>query len=108
MRRTGAVTVISARGDIDLATTSELTDVIDAVLADDMPSALIIDLTEVTFLASAGMTVLIETHQRVAGRTHFAVIADGPATHRPLTLMGLDTIFAVHNDLEVALASFGC
>lgn len=105
VERVGTATVLSVRGDLDLRTTPDLIVSIDAAVAEATPSALIIDLTKVSFLAAVSMTVLIDAHLRVQGVSKFAVVADGPTTSRPLILMGLNETFALHADLADALTS---
>lgn len=105
VERVGTATVLSVRGDLDLRTTPDLIVSIDAAVAEATPSALIIDLTKVAFLAAVSMTVLIDAHRRVQGVSKFAVVADGPTTSRPLILMGLNETFALHADLADALTS---
>jgi anti-anti-sigma regulatory factor len=51
---------------------------------------LIVDLSEVDFLASAGMSVFIAGNHAANGARPFGVVADGPCTARPMKLMGLD------------------
>jgi anti-anti-sigma factor len=99
----GAVSVLSVSGTVDLATTAELASAIEAAAGAE-PPALILDLTAVEFLASAGMALLVATHKRLAA-TGFAVVADGPATSRPLSLTGLDEVFDLHRTLPEALAA---
>ncbi len=99
----GTAAVLAVRGVVDLATASMLREAVDAVVS-DKPTALVIDLSEVEFLASVGMSVLAEANQRMAELGRFAVVAEGPATARPLTLCGLADVFAVHPTLEDALA----
>jgi len=70
------------------------------------PEALIVDLSRVDFLASAGMTVLIAAHREVAPSARFGVVADGPATSRPLKIIGIDTIVDVYRTLDDALNEF--
>ncbi|MEC3918442.1 STAS domain-containing protein [Nocardia sp. CDC160] len=96
-------TVLTVAGDVDLATAPALENAIDAALS-PKPDALIIDLTAVSFLASAGMAVLVGAHKR-AGATRIAVVADGPATSRQLKVTSLDQVFALHPTLDEALAS---
>lgn len=84
-----AMVALFVRGVIDANTAPELAAAVDQVLA-EVSSALIIDLTEVSFLASAGMTVLVKAKER-SGERGFAVVADGPATSRPLSILGLDS-----------------
>ena len=105
VERVGTATVLSVRGDLDLRTTPDLIVSIDAAVAEATPSALIIDLTKVSFLAAVSMTVLIDAHRRVQGVSKFAVVANGPTTSRPLILMGLNETFALHADLADALTS---
>lgn len=101
----GTATILIVHGDIDLATAPHLSRAIEGVVsvAGDEPGSVIIDLGDVLFLASAGMSVLVKASQ-VTGTSAFAVVADGPTTARPLTLMGLDQVFAVYPDLDSALA----
>ncbi|WP_069167814.1 STAS domain-containing protein [Nocardia altamirensis] len=96
-------TVLTVAGEVDLATAPALENSIEAIL-NGKPAALIIDLTDVSFLASAGMAVLVATHQRAGDATKIAVVADGPATSRQLRMTSLDQVFALHSTLEAALA----
>lgn len=98
-------TVLTVAGEVDLATAPALESSIEAIL-NGKPAALIIDLSAVSFLASAGMAVLVATHQRAGESTAIAVVADGPATSRQLRMTNLDQVFAVHSTLEAALAGF--
>jgi anti-sigma B factor antagonist len=71
------------------------------------PAGLIIDLTQVDFLGSAGMQVLMEAHNQVGGAdTRFAVVADGPATSRPLKITGIADLIEMFSSLDVALENF--
>ncbi|MFF2549920.1 STAS domain-containing protein [Nocardia sp. NPDC058058] len=96
-------TVLAVIGEVDLATAPALENAIDSTLS-GKPGALVIDLSEVSFLASAGMAALVAAHQR-AGGTRIAVVADGPATSRQLKMTNLDQVFALHSTLEQALTS---
>jgi anti-anti-sigma factor len=69
------------------------------------PSAVIFDLGAVDFLASVGMGLLVATQDRLAPEVGFAVVADGPATSRPLTLIGVAKQINMHPTLEAAPAS---
>ncbi|WP_338079677.1 STAS domain-containing protein [Antrihabitans stalactiti] len=95
------VTVLAVAGSLDLLTMAEFQDAVDSAL-DTEPVALIIDLTEVEFLASAGMSVLISA-SRGAAHIPFAVVADGPATSRPIRLTALDTVFSLTATREEAV-----
>jgi anti-sigma B factor antagonist len=95
--------VVSVSGCVDLLTASSLTEAIDSALA-QAPSGIIVDLSRVEFLASAGISVLIAASERIAQSGQFGVVADGAATHRPLTLLGLDQIIPLYRTLGDALS----
>jgi anti-anti-sigma factor len=98
------VAVLAVTGEIDLATIPAF----ELAIADALtqrPSALIVDLSAVDFLASAGLQALVSTHEKVSGTAGFAVVADGPATSRPIELTGLDQVLALHSTLSEAKAS---
>jgi anti-sigma B factor antagonist len=99
------VAVLSVRGDIDALTAPRLTDAILGVVP-DQPSAVIVDLSEVEFLASSGITVLVSTHEQISANAQFGVVADGPTTSRPLKLMAIDAIIPLYPTLQDALAVF--
>jgi len=97
-------TVLTVAGEVDLATAPALETAIEGVLA-TKPGTLIIDLSGVSFLASAGMAALVAAHQRAGEATTIAVVAEGPATSRQLKMTSLDQVFALHSTLEAALES---
>ncbi|WP_264068940.1 STAS domain-containing protein [Mycolicibacterium komossense] len=100
----GRTAVLSVRGDIDALTAPQLTEKILDVSA-EQPSVMIIDLSAVEFLASAGITVLVSAHEYVTSKVNagFAVVADGPTTSRPLKLMSIDSIIRLFPQLQDAL-----
>ena len=95
--------VLSCSGEIDLVTAPLLEEAL-ASAQTDRPSAVIVDLSAVDFLASIGMGLLIATQERLAPGVGFAVVADGPGTSRPLTLIGAADQINMHPTLEAALA----
>ncbi len=100
----GGIAVLTVGGDVDLATVPTFEAAIAAALAPE-PTALVIDLTAVDFLASAGLQALVATHEKVSKSARFVVVAEGPATSRPIRLTGLDQVFALYPTLEEALAA---
>jgi anti-anti-sigma factor len=102
----GRTAVISVAGVIDMLTSPQLDASIDSAMA-KKPTAVIVDLTDVDFLASAGMGALVAAHDRAAGHTGFAVVAHGPATSRPLTLVGLADVIGMYPTLDAARAALG-
>jgi anti-sigma B factor antagonist len=98
----GDVAILSVSGDVDALTAPELTKAIAGVL-DKGPSAVIVDLSDVAFLASAGMSVLVEANELVGPAAKLLVVADGPATSRPIKLVGIDKIVSLYPNIDDAL-----
>src|SRR5215216_4992479 len=69
----GTVEVIHARGAIDLLTGPELERCIEVALG-KAPSAIVVDMTDVDFLASFGMSILLRTNDRLTQDTPLVVV----------------------------------
>ena len=102
VRHVDDVAVLTVGGVVDLATAATLEEVV-AGLVDGHPAALVINLSEVTFLASVGLQILVATHEKVSGSARFAVVASGPVTARPIQLTRLDDVFPLYTTLDDAL-----
>ncbi|MCC8929672.1 STAS domain-containing protein [Rhodococcus sp. I2R] len=98
------VVVVTVSGELDLVTAPQLSESVELVLGKS-PAAVVVDLTNVSFLASAGMSLLASTHQKLNGSAGFAVVADGPSTGRPLAMVGLNEVFGIFATVGEALSS---
>lgn len=96
------VAVVRAVGAVDMLTAPQLQEVVTAVLTRGA-TRLVVDMTQVDFLGSAGMQVLMTTRNQLGPEIRFAVVADGPATSRPLTITGIAELIDVFPSLQVAL-----
>ncbi len=101
--RDGGVIVLAVHGILDALTAPSLTKEIAAELSDH-PNTLVVDLSTVSFLDSAGMTAIVSGHA-TAGSTRFAVVADGPVTARPMSLVDADLSMEVYPTLAAALVA---
>ena len=95
--------IVTVTGEIDLATAPTLETAVDEAI-ESGPAVLILDLSAVTFLASVGLQTLVVTHDRMSPTGRFAVVADGPATSRPIQLIKLDEMVALYPTVELAVA----
>jgi anti-sigma B factor antagonist len=95
--------VIAVSGSVDMLTAPGLTEAVDSALT-KKPKGLIIDLLKVEFLGSAGISVLMKTRDNLGESIPFCVVADGPATHRPLTLLGINELMSVYRRLDDAVS----
>jgi anti-anti-sigma factor len=99
----GAV-VLTVSGEVDMLSAPRLAEAIHTSLTTS-PAALVVDLSKVDFLASAGMTVLLTAQDEAAPATRFAVVAHGAATSRPIQLTKLDSVLPLYSTLDSALES---
>ncbi|WP_410614421.1 STAS domain-containing protein [Amycolatopsis sp. lyj-109] len=97
----GEALVLRVAGALDLALAPKLRHLVDRArrLA---PSVLVIDLTEVRFLASAGMAELVRA-QRSTAPMAVRVVATGRITLRPLELTRLTDELVIVPTLSAAL-----
>jgi anti-sigma B factor antagonist len=105
-RRVDGISVVGVTGVVDMLTAPDLEKAITEA-AKSSPTAVVVDMTAVEFLASAGMGVLIAAQDELAPAIRFAVVADGPATSRPLKLVGVTDVVDLYPTLDEALAALG-
>jgi anti-sigma B factor antagonist len=98
------VAVVSIGGEIDSSTAPAFEAVIAEALEED-PPALVIELSEVIFMASVGLRILAATQENVGKSIQVAVVADGMATSRPMQLTGLDKLVSLYPTLDEALTA---
>ncbi len=102
-RREGDAVVLSAKGIVDMAAAPALTDRIRAILR-QRPAVLVVDLSEVTFLATAGMSVLMEADRKSNELAiSLRVVAHGPVTVKSMQLLGIDDLLAIYPTVSTAL-----
>ncbi|HEY5857912.1 MAG TPA: STAS domain-containing protein [Aldersonia sp.] len=101
--RLDSAVVLNVSGEIDIVSAPLVQEAAERVL-DDSPTTLIMNLSDVTFLASAGLAMLVLCHQMCGEQTRFGVVANTRATSRPIELTGLDSEMSVHSSLDAALA----
>lgn len=107
VHRVGAVPVVRVGGDLDIATVAQLrTQLLD--LADERPPAVVVDLSEVTFLDSTGIGVLIGARRRLLRLGSDLLLASpSPAADLTLRAVGLLRVLATYETAEAALADRG-
>jgi len=100
------VAVVSVGGEIDLSTASAFEAAIAGALDND-PPVLVIELSEVSFMASVGLRILAATHEKVSKSAQVAIVANNQATNRPMQLTGLDKVMSTYPTLDDALSAVG-
>lgn len=98
--------VLAVTGALDILTADDFTARLRAALAEE-PRAVIVDMSDLDFLASAGMAALVEGTRAAADATRLVVVADGPATSRPLAITGLTELITLYPTLDDAVTGLG-
>jgi anti-sigma B factor antagonist len=100
----GDAIVVDLAGELDLYNAHLAREALLGA-ASRSPERLVVVLSEVTFIDSTGLGVLVETRTRLANRRAFLLVAPGVETRRALEISGLDRHFALHDTLEGALSA---
>lgn len=97
------IDVLSVRGEVDIATVSELEEKIGSV---DASHALVVDLTATDFMDSSGLRLLVSSHERFSadGRQFRLAVSPGPIA-RLLDVTGLLAHLEVHETVEEATSA---
>lgn len=100
--------VVAVLGDVDAAGVGAVRAGVDEALGAGARTV-VLDLTGVVLLASAGMTLLLEVDADLRTRgCALLLVADAVrAVRRPLAITGLDRVLTLHDDVAGALAAAG-
>jgi anti-sigma B factor antagonist len=102
------VPVARLHGEVDASNVKEIADRLRALLS-NRSVAMVVDLTQTTYLDSAGINLLFALGEEMRGRQQRLglVIADGSPISRMIVLTGLDQSIPVRATLAEALAGVG-
>ncbi|MCG8914270.1 STAS domain-containing protein [Actinokineospora sp. PR83] len=99
--------LLRVRGEIDMGTAPILRRGLDDAAArrtDERP--VVLDLSGVGFLASAGLALLVEYHRDLVDRgAALRVVSNGGPVLRAIQVSSLDKVLAVYPSAEAALAA---
>ena len=96
--------VVSVRGEIHLATAPEFSERLNDVIAEGR-TAVVVDLTEVGFIDSTGLSVLLNGLRLIRQRGgHMALVCTNPTVLRLFQITSLDTTFDIVADRDAAIA----
>jgi anti-sigma B factor antagonist len=96
--------VVSVAGEIDMATAPQFREQLSSVISGGA-RRVVVDLARVTFMASAGISVLIGTHRALVAESGSLVLASPSlAARRILALVGLDQVIPVTGSVADAAA----
>lgn len=97
--------VVVVHGEVDIRTAPELRDCLGQII-DDGASRVVLDLSDVEFVDSTALSVMVGAHKRLAKQgSPLSVVAGGDAVRRVLSVTGLARVFTVHDSRADALAT---
>jgi anti-sigma B factor antagonist len=96
---------VLVRGEVDLATAPTLTEQLDAAMRESA-GAFVVDLCDVTFLDSTGVTVLVHARAFLGREDRALVVVCPPGpVRRIFEMTGIDDLFAMFDTRDEAAAS---
>jgi anti-anti-sigma factor len=104
--RVGAAVVLHVHGEIDMVSTGLLDAELQAAEdVTDPPALVVLDLSDVLFLASMGLALLVAHHERCAEHgIALRVVAAHRQVLRPIEITGLDQKLALVRTVDEAVA----
>jgi anti-anti-sigma factor len=104
-RLEGLAVVLRTTGEIDMNTAPVLADEFDTAMASaTAPAPVVADFSDVTFLSSAGLAVLLTTRDRcTAAGTPLRLVATGRPVLRSLEVAGLLELLPVYSTVDDAV-----
>ena len=104
LERVGPTMLIHVAGEVDMASEELLRKHLSDAM-DEEPAALVLDLAEVTFFASAGLHVLVDAHHDATARgLALRVVANSRVVLRPMQITGADQLVTVVASVDQALS----
>ena len=102
VRKLDGTAVVAVAGEIDVYTSPVLQERLVEVLRDGF-SSIVLDLSEVTFLDSTGLGVLITALKRCrSAEGDLVLVTAQPNVLKVLEITGLNDVFKVHDSVDDA------
>ena len=102
-QRSGCL-LVAVDGELDLGTADQLHEILEPAIAASV-GPVVLDLAELRFCDSAGLAVLVKSHNVLAGQARRLVVAQPSApVARVLELSGLNRVIATASTIDDAFA----
>jgi anti-sigma B factor antagonist len=100
----GATVVVAVTGDVDIHTAPQVAERLDALRAEGC-TAIVVDLSDVTFLDSSALGVLIAAHRELAGvGGGLRLAAPRPQVSQVFRITRLAEVIPLFDDVDAACA----
>ncbi len=102
IREVDGASVVMLQGDIDLESSPQSRKVLLECI--DKGTALLVDMSGVSYIDSSGIASLVEALQKSRqSKSYFALVAVSEGAFRVINLARLDKVFTIHETLEGGL-----
>lgn len=91
---------IRLKGELDAYTAGRFREVMDRVV-DDQPLLVVIDVTELTFIDSTGLGLLVGARRKMGADGHIRLIGARPKIFRLFEIAGLTHIFEIESLFDI-------
>ncbi len=98
-------TLLKTAGRIDGSNAPELAEAFKKITESGVFN-IAFDMTDVTFMASAGWWVLIDTQKTCKGKGELVLVNVEKGIRDSLKLVGMDEYFSIYNDVISAVGNF--
>ena len=103
-KQKGDIALVYVEGEIDMFTSPNLRDTLLPYFT-SKTRAVVVDLSQVTFMDSSGIATLVEGLQwSKKQKRQFILTGLGETVHNALSLTKLDNVFSIESDTKQALA----
>ncbi|MEU7765774.1 STAS domain-containing protein [Nocardia sp. NPDC049190] len=99
-RSAGDVLIVTVHGEIDMASAPQLQSALEQALL-ETPRTVVVDMSNVGFLGSAGLSVLLAASEATGPGGLRVVPSD--AARRPIEVTALDRLLTVFDTIEAAV-----
>lgn len=102
MQSVDDIVIVTVHGEIDMASAPHLQSALEKVLR-DAPPTVVVDMSNVGFLGSAGLSVLLAASE-ATGSGGLRVVPS-VAARRPIEVTALDRLLTMFDTVDAALAA---
>jgi anti-sigma B factor antagonist len=103
-RRVGDAVVLAVRGEVDIANKRAMRTALESAI-DDARRAVVVDLSDVRFMDSTGLALMLNAARRLTRRRlGFAIACPEGPVRRAFDVTGLDECFKITTRVDEALA----
>jgi len=101
--RQGAESLVSLSGELDLSSAPPLRELLSRVLDDDRLHRLVVDLSDLIYLDSTGLSVFVTAHKRAStSGIEFCLANPNPSVSQLFKVTALDQVFEIVDSAQAS------